>query len=550
MKQYFAALFIAAAVPIFPQQPKQQATAPYVETFDVQVNNVDVVVADRRGKPVGGLRREDFVVLEDGAPQPLSNFSEYSASASARTDIASANGDSALAPSSRKFVFVIDEMSLHPVTRRTMHRQLDEFVARMMRDGDEAMVVTPDARDTQIRLHFTGNGELVRRTLAAAIEKNRFRADTAFVREQLFSNQDDLPNDVRAVTGAAGRHYADLVSLRVWKTLGHLHSIVSALAEVPGKKTVIVLTESLPAIAGSDVLGMFGTFVGDYRLPLLWGREIHDLRPMLTDIAQTASSNGIAIYCLQPEYGFSGAAPGGDIGHYGQQNVNVSYRGFYAQLDATQASLEILTGRTGGRWMRGESRVDNFFDGLVSDLSAYYSLGYHPTSAVHDKARRIEVRLKGHPELSVRARRDVVRKSPGEEMNDLVVASLLYPKTVDELSVATTAGTPRREHGAWVVPVEVRVPIGSLTLLPDGETYRGSFSVHYAAAAEQGDFSAGVDRSQVIEVPAAEMAKARGQYYTYTTNLRVPPGRVNIAVGVLDPVSRLSSFKTLQVIAR
>ncbi|HKO56393.1 MAG TPA: hypothetical protein VJ276_10980, partial [Thermoanaerobaculia bacterium] len=333
-------------------------------------------------------------------------------------------------------------------------------------------------------------------------------------------------------------------------TLGHLDSVVSALAEVPGKKTVILVTESLPAIAGSDVLGMFGTFVGDFRLPLVWGRDLHDLRPMFADIARTASSNGIAIYCLQPEYGFAGAAPGGDIGRKGAQNVNVSYRRFYAQLDATQAALEILTDRTGGRWQRGETRVDDFFDGIESDLSSYYSLGYHPTSAVHDKARRIEVRLRNHPELRVRARRDVVRKSPGEEMNDLVVASLLYPKSVDELSVATTAGTPRREDGAWLVPVDVRVPLASLTLLPDGEKYRGSFSVHYAAAAEHGDFSAGVDRSQVVEVPAAELQKARGQYYTFTTNLKVPPGRVNIAVGVLDPVSRLSSFKTLEVVAR
>jgi VWFA-related protein len=537
-------LFIASTVPLL----AQQAVAPYVETFDVQVNNVDVVVADRHGKPVAGLRQEDFIVLEDGVPQPLSNFSEFSASASARTDSASANGDSVQAPSSRKFVFVIDEMSLHPVTRRTLQRQLDEFLGNMMREGDEAMVVTPDARDTQIRLRFTADGAMVRRTLRGAIDKNFFRADTALNRERLFADDEGLPDGVPA--SAAGRYLADMQNRRVWKTLSHLDSVVSALAEVPGKKTVIIVTESLPAVAGADVMGLYGTLTGSLGLPLLRDRDIHDLRPAFADIAANASSNGITIYCLQPEYGFGGAAPGGDVGHYGQQNVNVSYRRFYAHMDATQAALEILTDRTGGRWMRGESRVDNFFDAIESDLSSYYSLGYHPTSAVQDKARRIEVRLKGHPELTVRARRDVMRKSPAQEMNDLVVASLLYPKNVDELSVATTAGTPQRENGAWLVPVEVRVPIASLTLLPDGQTYRGSFTVHYAAAAAQGDFSAGVSRTQVIEVPAAEIAKARGQYFTFTTKLKVPPGRVNIAVGVLDPVSRLSSFKTLDVIAR
>lgn len=396
MRRFFAVLFIAGTFPVF----AQQAVAPYVETFDVQVNNVDVVVADPHGKPVAGLRQEDFIVLEDGVPQPLSNFSEFSASASARTDSTSANGDSVQVPSSRKFVFVIDEMSLHPVTRRTLQRQLDEFLGNMMRPGDEAMVVTPDARDTQIRLRFTADGALLRRTLRGAIDKNFFRADTALNRERLFDD-DLLPDGVPA--SAAGRYLADMQNRRVWKTLSHLHSVVSALAEVPGKKTVIIVTESLPAVAGADMMGLYGTFTGSLGLPLLHERDVHDLRPAFAAIAGNASSNGIAIYCLQPEYGFGGAAPGGDVGRYGPQNVNVSYRRFYAQMDATQAALEILTERTGGRWMRGETRVDNFFDSIESDLSSYYSLGYHPASAVRDKARRIEVRLKGHPELSVRA---------------------------------------------------------------------------------------------------------------------------------------------------
>ncbi|HKO56769.1 MAG TPA: VWA domain-containing protein, partial [Thermoanaerobaculia bacterium] len=169
MKRFFAVLFIAATVPLFAQQ---QAVAPYVETFDVQVNNVDVVVADRHGKPVAGLRQEDFEILEDGVSQPLSNFSAYSSAASARTDSASPNADNAQAPVTRKLVFVIDAMSLHPVTRRTLQRQLGQFVTNMMRNGDEAMIVTPDARQSQVRLRFTTDGALVRRTLNAALDAN------------------------------------------------------------------------------------------------------------------------------------------------------------------------------------------------------------------------------------------------------------------------------------------------------------------------------------------------------------------------------------------
>ena len=50
---------------------------PYIESIEVTVNNVDVMVTDRAGQRVHGLLKNDFELLEDGAPQAISNFSEY-----------------------------------------------------------------------------------------------------------------------------------------------------------------------------------------------------------------------------------------------------------------------------------------------------------------------------------------------------------------------------------------------------------------------------------------------------------------------------------------
>ena len=46
--------------------------------FTSGVNVVEVYAAatDAEGKPVTGLRREDFTVLEDGQPQSVSAFAE------------------------------------------------------------------------------------------------------------------------------------------------------------------------------------------------------------------------------------------------------------------------------------------------------------------------------------------------------------------------------------------------------------------------------------------------------------------------------------------
>jgi len=49
-------------------------TQPPVFPSGVETVRVDVVVTDAKGRPVGGLRREDFALREDGVPQAIVDF--------------------------------------------------------------------------------------------------------------------------------------------------------------------------------------------------------------------------------------------------------------------------------------------------------------------------------------------------------------------------------------------------------------------------------------------------------------------------------------------
>ncbi|MEE9263377.1 MAG: hypothetical protein V3V11_02870, partial [Vicinamibacteria bacterium] len=65
--------------PTRPTGPTRTAAALGQETthrYSVDVNAValDVVVTDKKGRFVKGLKEEDFIVLEDGAPQELTFF--------------------------------------------------------------------------------------------------------------------------------------------------------------------------------------------------------------------------------------------------------------------------------------------------------------------------------------------------------------------------------------------------------------------------------------------------------------------------------------------
>ena len=49
----------------------------FVDTVEVRVVNVDVIVVDADGARVTGLERGDFELLVDGRPVELSNFAAY-----------------------------------------------------------------------------------------------------------------------------------------------------------------------------------------------------------------------------------------------------------------------------------------------------------------------------------------------------------------------------------------------------------------------------------------------------------------------------------------
>src|SRR5215831_3587476 len=53
----------------------QQANPESVIRITVNLVQVDAVVTDSKGKPVTNLKKEDFVILQDGKPQVITNFS-------------------------------------------------------------------------------------------------------------------------------------------------------------------------------------------------------------------------------------------------------------------------------------------------------------------------------------------------------------------------------------------------------------------------------------------------------------------------------------------
>src|SRR5688572_30206824 len=70
----FLVLFLVAAFPVVTATAQQ--TEIFGETMEVRVGTIDIVVTDRAGNPIHGLKAEDFQLFIDGKPQEIAAFDE------------------------------------------------------------------------------------------------------------------------------------------------------------------------------------------------------------------------------------------------------------------------------------------------------------------------------------------------------------------------------------------------------------------------------------------------------------------------------------------
>src|SRR4029079_8767628 len=144
----FAAVVLAAVVTTtVPPTPKP---VPYLESIEVTVNNVDVIVTDRAGNRVHGLRKSDFELLENNVVQTISNFSEYRGAE--RAPVATTAAEAL--PQPRQFVMLFDDLSLHTATAGEFRKRADALVSAARQPGDKLMILTPASKTAKVALPF------------------------------------------------------------------------------------------------------------------------------------------------------------------------------------------------------------------------------------------------------------------------------------------------------------------------------------------------------------------------------------------------------------
>jgi VWFA-related protein len=543
----------AIAFPLSAQKKPSEPEQPrLVENIDVRVINVDVVVTDKRGNPVSGLKADDFEIFENGAPKPLSNFYEVESGRPKLEAFEKAPEQAAPAKQEipdnmkRRIIFYVDNLSLSPFNRNRVFEQAKTFLKSAMRPGDEAMIATYN-RSMKVRVPFTRDTAQIESNLDALARESGLGIANRSERKSTEDRIRDAQSYDEAV--AIARQYASAIEHDLRQGVASLNALMSTLAGVEGKKVLVLTSEGFPIQPGREMF----YFIDDMAREKQWSNATSTMLESMTfdsadeiqKVAKTANANGITVYTIHAAGLSGGMEMSAEYARAVSSNVSS------AALSNTTESMQLIAQMTGGLASVNSNNFQGAFERIQKDLDSYYSLGYRAGTERVDRQRYLQVKVK-NKDYRVRNRQTFVEKSMFAEMSDRVVANLLYRGKDNDLAILGRIGSPTPvDDGLFRIPIDVQIPMESLTLMPQGESdFVGGFDIYVVVANKDNDMSDVARKQHQIRIPKSDMPKTKGKFYTYTLELLVERGLNKISIGVVDQISNTTGFAREQIIAQ
>jgi VWFA-related protein len=525
------------------------------ETIEVAIVNVDVVVTDGDGKRVRGLTRDDFEIYEDGTLQPLTHFAEYRGSGATSTTALTPEAAETLGekppdqPSQRRTLVLFIEMFKLPNYRvEPFIASIKDMLRTTVRSGDSVSLITFDGR-AKVRISSTGDvaaverhlddvarecvGPVLDKTTLAATEAAEVRAFDAEGAAMLAAKGivASRPSPDDAAVHAARIHTVE-ARLEMNRRVAVVNTLLNGMAGIEGKKVLLLASHRLGEYIGAEYYYAAG--ISDDSIPPQERAEL-DNRGAVRSIIANANAAGVTIYPVYPTgLDYTPADPGlPDISRPVLMNE--------------MTMLQEIADKTGGVTSYGTLNTAKLMPHVAEDMSDYYSLAYHATTRHTDSARKIVVKTKDR-KLNVRSRREFVEKSDDTRMRDRVLSVLHDAPTESEIKLVAEVGTPTRAgRRTQTVPLKIKIPIGSLTLLPQGGKHSGAFTVYAITGGKLGDVSEVTRRTQAFDIPAADLQRAMASHFTYNLDVIVNDKTQLLAVGVLDEISKSYGLVTVPV---
>lgn len=559
------------------QQNPTPAQAPQPSIIDTPIfrGNVDAVeldafVVDVQGNPVTDLTVDDFEILEDGRPQPITSFAVIDipierAVAPARSNKLMPDVRSNQRPEGRIYLFAIDEVA--PSLVAHLRVRLRQFVEEHFGENDTAAIVyvgrgrstdgqdftsdralllasigrlsggfgTSDIEQAAAQVAPAGSAAAEIQATAAAQTAQGQGAATGEATTQSAQALAQLTAQQQAaqqaqLTGAASLSNSEAEFL-LRQRMQSLRALVEFMAGIGGRrKSIIYVTTGL----GTSVYEALDYNGGVRSL------AIEDLHGAIT----AATRGNVTIYPLDP----AGLTAGRDLTAQVVANSDPLTEVSQTRIGRLQ-DLRGLADATGGFAILDTSNFGEAFDRVVRENSTYYVLGFSTATARTDgRFHTVEIRVK-RPGLTVRSRGGYL--SPLYKKTPIITrASTIAPAVADALqSPISVAAVPMRMFAAPYkgpdklarLAVAVEFGVDGLGLVERQGRLVGDLTLALRPTTADGKLLEGQRHEMALALRPNTFALTKARGVRVLTTMTLAPGRYQLRAAGGPSVGRAGS---------
>jgi VWFA-related protein len=362
---------------------------------------VDVVVRDRKGQPVTGLKPEDFTVEENGKKQKVSTFTPPGAnqgSPQTRPPGILSNHPEFLKPPGVPTVLLLDAANSGFLDQAYGRSQMIKYAMEQSQAGKPMAVMALSDR-LYVLQDFTTDPKILKAAINNLHPQSQILQGGARVPNLVADS--GLSNATTLAISVAQSQLAGFNSLvadynrdrRTVITLQALQDLSRMLSGFSGRKTVVWLTADFPldlipmdqnissAELMADLPSVRQNSVGKSALGGHYEERVAKYAEAIKHAEADLASAGIAIYPV-------------DMRGIMTSGIDIN----------TTFALQDIAAETGGKAYTNQNEIKDGIALAVADEDASYSLGYYPENKKWDgKFRNIKVKLdRGDTEVRYR----------------------------------------------------------------------------------------------------------------------------------------------------
>jgi VWFA-related protein len=526
----------------------------FFEAVDVEVVNVEVFVTDSKGNPITGLTREDFQLQIDSEETPITNFYAQEGNSSTRLETSTDEAPQPEEPAHRVIpneqrlhvVVFVDNLHLKPNNRQQTFKHLRRFLDQNLNPGDYVTIASQN-RSLIIHNDFTDDRVVLGDVLDEVQLMATHSAHGNSTQSRLFQELGILKNAHVKGPDLASLHsglrdqiraYAQAEFSLATASVASFERLLGTLKGIKGRKALIHVSDGIATNPGEEIYATYAEIYGGYNYEHHIGS--FGLLPHFRKLGRVANASGVTLYAIDAESDHTSA--GRSIALAGGAGGTVPARTLHLLDSNPRTPLELAAQTTGGRRVQRSSQLTEDLGILARDFSSFYSLGFQ-TNEEGEGNHHIKIKVVNRgKKLQVRHRETFQRTSRDTKTGNFAIAALLYHAVDNPLGISLEAAERQPDaEGSEMLTIQVKIPIGKLTLLPQGATHNAQVAFFVSVKDKAGATRQVTKTPFFLKIPAERVEEAVGREAIYPLRLKVRPGDQQVVVAMRDDYANLES---------